>query len=541
MLFSFGDLITLVVVLLIVIVFRAIDRNNRSLEKLKRFSDKITENLSALVEGKTLEMRDLSVELQAELKAGKEMIVHTRTADEQLRGRTSEIESIHTRLTDYEKALTDLTAMSSRVDTNMKRLRDESAFVDVVGRKIGETATRLDKVQKLIPEMEKAFAAQGRQTLETARTEVISAMEAKVGTLAAAVADSDKKVKDFSSYIARLEAREEQTEKERIAGLSKALDAFDADLRGRLSAAAHRGETLEDEVFTRLSSRIQANENALAAGMGTIELRLADYQGDVDYRVKVLEDAHHDVEALRVSLLQTMDKMAVSMRTEMKGIAEKHAAELMAGWKSEVAGAETAQEKLHASMGQLTAELEELKSRAYQDAEKQLSVFEEEFFADLRARSTLTQQKFQAWQAEMEKRAESFEAAVRERAASFEAAVRERAAGFEAGVKDDAAALEAELAARASKVAADVSTRVESLAAEVEKRTAGIEADAGARVQRLAAEVEKRTAGIEADAGARVENLAAEVEKRAAGIEADAGARVQRLAAEVEKRAAGIE
>jgi predicted nucleic acid-binding Zn-ribbon protein len=408
MLFSFGDLITLVVVLLIVIVFRAIDRNNRSLEKLKRFSDKITENLSALVEGKTLEMRDLSVELQAELKAGKEMIVHARTMDEQLRGKTSEIESIQARLSDYEKALTDLTSMSARVDTNMKKLRDESAFVDVVGRKIGETATRLDRVQKLIPEMQKAFAVQGRETLETARGEVINAVEEKVGALAAVLVDSDKKVKDFSSYIARLEAREAQTEKERIAGLAQALDAFEADLRGRLSVAARKGETLEDEVFTRLSSRIQANENTLAASIGTIELRLADYQGDVDYRVKVLEDAHHDMDALRSTLLQTMDKMAVSMRTEMQGIAEKHASELMSGWKSEVAGAEATREKLHASMGQLTAELEDLKARAYQDAEKQLSVFEEEFFADLRARSTLTQQKFQAWQAEMETRAEGF-------------------------------------------------------------------------------------------------------------------------------------
>ncbi len=121
MLFSIGDLITLVVVLLIVIVFRAIDRNNRSLEKLKRFSDKITENISALVEGKTVQLRDLSVELQAELKTGKEMIVHARTVDEQLRGKASEIESIQKRLSNYEKALTDLTTMSSRVDTNFEK------------------------------------------------------------------------------------------------------------------------------------------------------------------------------------------------------------------------------------------------------------------------------------------------------------------------------------------------------------------------------------------------------------------------------------
>ncbi len=377
----------------------------------------------------------------------------------------------------------------------------------MVGRKIGETATRLDRVQKLIPEMEKAFAAQGRESLEAARGKVIGAVEEKVGALAAVLVESDRKVKDFSTYITRLEAREEQTEKERIAGLAKALDAFEADLRGRLSAAAHKGETLEDEVFTRLSSRIQANENTLATSIETIELRLADYQGDVDYRVKVLEDANHDVDALRTSLVQTMDKMAGSMRTEMKGTAEKLAAELMAGWKSEVAGAEATREKLHASMGQLAAELEELKARAYQDAEKQLSAFEEEFFSDLRARSTLTQQKFQAWQAEIEKRAETFEAAVRERAAGFEAGVRERAAGFEAGVREHAASFEAELEARAAEVGADVNARVESLAAGVTARTEAARESVLALQNALGQMMDRMTAGMRVEMNGFAEKL----------------------------------
>ena len=62
MLFSIGDLITLVAVLLILVVFRALDRNNRSLEKLKRFSGKIMENLSAFVEEKTGAIRDLVID-----------------------------------------------------------------------------------------------------------------------------------------------------------------------------------------------------------------------------------------------------------------------------------------------------------------------------------------------------------------------------------------------------------------------------------------------------------------------------------------------
>ena len=80
MIFSIGDLITFVVVLLILVVYRALDRNNRSLEKLKRFSDKITENLSALVEQRTAQVKDLSLELQASLKTGKEMLARARRA-----------------------------------------------------------------------------------------------------------------------------------------------------------------------------------------------------------------------------------------------------------------------------------------------------------------------------------------------------------------------------------------------------------------------------------------------------------------------------
>ena len=86
-LFSIGDLITLVVVLLILVIFRALDRNNRSLEKLKRFSDKIAENLSTFVEEKTVSVRELSVELQASLKTGKDMIARARGVEEMLQGR----------------------------------------------------------------------------------------------------------------------------------------------------------------------------------------------------------------------------------------------------------------------------------------------------------------------------------------------------------------------------------------------------------------------------------------------------------------------
>ena len=419
MIFSIGDLITFVVVLLILVVYRALDRNNRSLEKLKRFSDKITENLSALVEQKTGQVKDLSLELQANLKTGREILARARGVEELLQGKTTDIEEIQNRFAEYDKSLAELTAMSARVDKNLLRIRDESDFVDGVGRRIEESAKRLELLEKQIPGLQQDFAARAREELEAARVEIMAGAEEKIASLSLQLAESEKKLEDFSASIARLEAREEQTEKERLGALGKALTAFELDLKGKLAGAAQRGETLEDEVFVRLSARIQEDESAIAKSIQTIEMRLSDYQGDVDYRVKALEETNRDVDALRASLSQTMEKMAAGARTEMKGMS----AELIAGWTAEIAGASVAREQLRAGMADLETGLAGLKTRAYQDVEKKLSAFEEEFFVDLRTRSTAMQEKLQAWQAEMETRASTFETDVKERIAAADESI----------------------------------------------------------------------------------------------------------------------
>jgi chromosome segregation ATPase len=419
MIFSIGDLITLVVVLLILVIYRALDRNNRSLEKLKRFSDKIMENLSALVHEKTAEVKDISQELQASLKMGKDIVARTRGVEEILDTRTADIEAIQVRFAEYDKTLAELTAMSARVDKNLLRIRDESGFVDGVERRIGESAKRMESIEQRIPEMEKGFAEQSRATLEAARAEVLSVVDDKVSALDAALVDSEKKVRDFSAYMTRLEAREEQTQKERLAALAKTMETFDADLRGKLSSAAQKGESLEDEVFSRLTERLSEDEAAITKSIETLEARVSDYQGDVDYRVKSLEEGNGDIDAMRASLDETMERMAGSVRAEMKSLA----ASLAAGWNSEIAAASSSREQLRAGMAEIETGLAALKARAYQDVEGKLSVFEDEFFVDLRARSSAMQEKLTAWQAEMEKRASEFETDVTQRVAAADESI----------------------------------------------------------------------------------------------------------------------
>ena len=276
-----------------------------------------------------------------------------------------------------------------------------------------------------------------REEMDAAKSAIMESLVQKASTLSSELAESENKVKDFSTYIARLESRLDQTEKEKLEEFGKALDSFEVELRGKLSSAARRGETLEDEVFARLSSRIQENEAAVAESIQIIENRLADYQGDVEYRVKSLEESSNDVDALRASLSESMEKVAAGVRTEMKAMG----AELIAGWTAEIAGATVAREQLRAGIAELESGLSSLKAQAYQDVEKKLSVFEDEFLVDLRARSAAMQEKLQTWQSEIETRAAAFETDVKERIGAADGSIqtlRETIRGEMERVKKDA-------------------------------------------------------------------------------------------------------
>lgn len=127
-----GDAITLLVVLAVVLAFRQLDRNNRSLEKVKRYGDRVMQTLSAFVEKKSSEIKDLAIEVQISVKQGKELLRSVREIQEDLAARSrdleersAEIEAIHSRIDGYDTALAELVKMSERVDDNLRRLRGE--------------------------------------------------------------------------------------------------------------------------------------------------------------------------------------------------------------------------------------------------------------------------------------------------------------------------------------------------------------------------------------------------------------------------------
>ena len=143
MILSIGNLLTLLIVVVVLIIYRQVDRNNRSLDKVKRYSDKVKGDLDTFVDGKTTELKNLTIELDVHQKTAKEILKRISGIEESLKGKTDSFEKIQSRVTEYDKALGELVTMTARVEENLKRLHAESEFVDSVGRRIKDTGARL--------------------------------------------------------------------------------------------------------------------------------------------------------------------------------------------------------------------------------------------------------------------------------------------------------------------------------------------------------------------------------------------------------------
>ncbi|MEW5817013.1 MAG: hypothetical protein AB1798_16660, partial [Spirochaetota bacterium] len=245
MIFSVGNILTLGLVIIILAVFRQLDRNNRSLEKVKKYSDKIKEELDGFVETKAVELKDLSIELGVHQKAAVEVLKRIQNIEEGLNSRAGEVEKISKRIGEYDRALEELAKMTSRVDENLKRIQNESEFVDTVGRRLKEATGRIVQLERTLPGLRNEFDKQNSEQLKQIMRAVIKDTEGLVKSIQQEVKECDKKVDSFSGFIQQLEARRDTFNVRLAETLQNTFNTF-----------IKKGEAAEKELSEKFNARL---------------------------------------------------------------------------------------------------------------------------------------------------------------------------------------------------------------------------------------------------------------------------------------------
>ena len=278
--FTIGNLLTLGIVLLILILYRQMDRNNRNIKLLRDYSEKLKKELNVYMEEKENAVKDYGISLNVERDSARELLKHLQLTEEELAEKAQAVARIDSQIKTYEDSLAELDRMTSRVQENMNRVRDESAFVDATGKRIAETKSKLEELNKELKDIEKQFERENSESLEKTVEMVLAVVKSQVSDLGAAAQGIERQVEDHREEINKIE-------EERAANLARDIEHINTILSTAVEQAAGKADKMEEAALVKL--REQADERLHRIRVAE-EDRLKSYHENAKTRVAEIQN-----------------------------------------------------------------------------------------------------------------------------------------------------------------------------------------------------------------------------------------------------------
>jgi len=135
MIFTPGNVITLGICLVLVILFRQMDKDNRSIEKVKKFGDRLKDELDLFIKQRMTALDESAVALNVEqtkavaaVKRLESIRDDLTNRENELLERTRSIADIGKQLDGYDATIRQLLEMTALAETNLSKITSESDF-----------------------------------------------------------------------------------------------------------------------------------------------------------------------------------------------------------------------------------------------------------------------------------------------------------------------------------------------------------------------------------------------------------------------------
>jgi chromosome segregation ATPase len=213
MIFTIGNLITLGIVALALILYRLADTNNRPLEKVKKYAEKCKEEIAAYADEKSMAVKNFGIDLDVEKKVAAQYLKNIQQlTEEELAKKAESIKRIDEHIHAFEASLEELTGMTGRVQENLNRIRDESAFVEGTGRRITEAKEKFEQIEKALAAAEKnleeteaRLERKNSETLEQISNGVLSSAKSIVSDFEATSQTVERRIEEHRAALEKAE------------------------------------------------------------------------------------------------------------------------------------------------------------------------------------------------------------------------------------------------------------------------------------------------------------------------------------------------
>ncbi|MDR2467375.1 MAG: hypothetical protein LBD22_00240 [Spirochaetaceae bacterium] len=397
--FSTGNFITLIVVGAAFVVFRLTDKRNRNLQAArtygKQLEERLKEELSQYIDKKKNDVTNYGSILAAEKSSAKAILANLQKVLGELDGRQELIDTINSRLRDYDTTLGELFRMTGRVEDNLQRIASESEFVENIAVRISGVKEKFDELLAGIKAGHENLENTVDSALNALSKEVNEGKNAIITTIAAGETE-------FSQTIARQRAELNVVKQDMVTALEDAKTGMDAALKNAritmdttLQGAESNMSTVLESVQTNMDAMLQkaqsnmdttlksnqtemdtALENAARTMRTTLEEEQRAFESSSDEQQKNLEaifaghqEKIREAEAVRAANIQRDTELITALLRE----AVDHAGERAGKLEDEIYAAFRAQTEERAArikndidceLGELRKEAEDLREAA---------------------------------------------------------------------------------------------------------------------------------------------------------------------------------
>jgi DNA repair exonuclease SbcCD ATPase subunit len=305
--FTIGNLITLGIVALALFLYRMMDKDNRSLDKVRKYAEKCKDDIAAYAEEKRAAVKDFGIALDIERKSAIELMHRLQSVTEQeLAEKAKAINALEEQLKTYDSSLEGLVSVTEKVQENLNRIKTESGFVDIVGKRLADTRDKLEQFEKNLSTLENRFERENCEALETLTKEIMVSVRSAVSDLEISADGIEQQVEEHRQAI-------EKIERSRDANITRDTELINTVLSNAVghieSKAAEYRQTIDEAEHTRslaIAGDTEHINKVLSNAVEHIESKAEEYRqavieaehsrsatiaGDIEQINKVLKDA----------------------------------------------------------------------------------------------------------------------------------------------------------------------------------------------------------------------------------------------------------
>jgi DNA repair exonuclease SbcCD ATPase subunit len=313
--FDLGNIISLIIMLIILVVYRILDKDNRSLDKIRKYSEKLRNDLAAYADSRAEDLKSYAIDLDVHQKAAREILKRVQSVEDALSTRGEIMGTMGARIAEYDKALAELKDMSARVDENLAIIHDESAFVSNVVKTLKQAKNEVSRLSADIPDIEARIAAEARGIMENTQRAMHAEIDAAMGAVHSEIATLADRADDSISTVQSMHA-------EAARAAESQFRVIEAELGKAFDKAREEGEILEEAALRKLQDQIEARGTKLSEA---IESRFQALREQA--KAKVVE-TQGLLKTFKADWRKDADAMLAEIKADLVDAAERMTARL---------------------------------------------------------------------------------------------------------------------------------------------------------------------------------------------------------------------